>query len=279
MLSSYVRPLSVLFYWRSTTVRARVDDTLHAFDGARQVGTMLRSAVTFRDDLTKVTLDVYERYAVEVVERFGFCPWARTARESGGVTLRVVFSVNQDDFEESLALMQALHAAQPATDIALFIYPLLDLDRLRFEDFVRRLRTLAEADDRKLDEYAMAAFHPMAGADLGHADRLVPYVRRSPDPTLQLVKNSALSSIKGLTQGTAFVDVEALSALGLRALSEPAPKAVRERIAEQNLTTVREVGTPVIDAVLSDIFGQREAAHAGLESRYGQRGPRRLDPG
>ena len=260
-------------------MRARVDDTLHAFDGARQVGTMLRSAVTFRDDLTKVTLDVYERYAVEVVERFGFCPWARTARESGGVTLRVVFSVNQDDFEESLALMQTLHTARSQTDIALFIYPLLDLDRLRFEDFVRRLRTLAEADDRKLDEYAMAAFHPIASADFGHPDRLVPYVRRSPDPTLQLVKNSALSSIKGLTQGTAFVDVEALSALGLRALSEPAPKAVRERIAEQNLTTVREVGTPVIDAVLCDIFGQREAAHAGLESRYGQRGPRRLDPG
>ncbi len=240
---------------------------------------MLRSGVTFRDDLTKVTLDAYERYAVEVVERFGFCPWARAARETGGVTLRVVFSVNQDDFAESLALMQALHATQPAADIALFIYPLLDLDRLRFEDFVRRLRALAEADDRKLDDYAMAAFHPKAGADLGHADRLVPYVRRSPDPTLQLVRKAALSSIKGLAQGTAFVDVEALSALGFQALSEPAPKAVRERIAEQNLTTVREVGTTAIDAVLSDIFGQREAAHAGLESRYGQRGPRRLDPG
>ncbi|HKY38564.1 MAG TPA: DUF1415 family protein [Polyangiaceae bacterium] len=240
---------------------------------------MLRSGVTFRDDLTKVTLDVYERYAVEVVERFGFCPWARTAREFGSVTLRVVFSVNQDDFAESLALMQALHAAQPGADIALFIYPLLDLDRLRFEDFVRRLRTLAEAEHRKLDDYAMAAFHPMARADLGHADRLVPYVRRSPDPTLQLVRKGALSRIKGLSQGTAFVNVEALSALDLQALSEPAPKAVRERIAEQNLTTVRDVGTTVINAVLSDIFGQREAAHASLESRYGQRGPLRLDPG
>jgi hypothetical protein len=240
---------------------------------------MLRSGVTFRDDLARVTLDVYERYAVEVVEHFGFCPWARAARDSGSVTLRVVFSVNQDDFEESLAHMQALHALQPASDIALFIYPLLDLDRLRFEDFVRRLRALADSDDRKLHGYAMAAFHPVARADLDHPDRLVPYVRRSPDPTLQLVKNSALSSIKGLGQGTAFVDVEALSALGMQALSEPAPKAVRERIAEQNLSTVRKVGTASIDAVLSDIFRQREAAHAGLFARHGQRGPRRLDPG
>jgi hypothetical protein len=240
---------------------------------------MLRSGVTFRDDLARVTLDVYERYAVEVVEHFGFCPWARAARESGHVTLRVVSSVNQHDFEESLALMQALHACDPASDIALFIYPLLDLDRLRFEDFVRRLRALAEADARRLDDYAMAAFHPMASADLDHPDRLVPYVRRSPDPTLQLVRKSALSSIKGLSQGTAFVDIEALSALGMQALSEPVSKAVRERIAEQNLGTVRAVGTAAIDTVLSDIFRQREAAHAGLQERYGQRGPRLLDPG
>jgi hypothetical protein len=75
------------------------------------------------------------------------------------------------------------------------------------------------------------------------------------------------------------VDVEALSALGMKALSEPPPKAVRERIAEQNLTTVKQVGTPVIDAILADIFQQREAAHAGLKERHGQRGPRFLDPG
>jgi hypothetical protein len=101
-------------------------------------------------------------------------------------------------------------------------------------------------------------------------------VRRSPDPTLQLVRKSALSSIRGLSAGTAFVDVEALSALGMKALSEPAAKAVRERIAEQNLTTVSEAGTPAIDAVLSDIFRAREAAHTALLTRYGQRGPGRL---
>jgi len=227
-------------------------------------------------DLTRATLEVYERYAVEVVERFGFCPWARSSRESGRVVLRVVFSADPDDFDASLGELERM--AEP-TDIALFIYPLLDLDRLGFEDYARRLRTRAEASQPKLDAYAMAAFHPSANVDLSHPDRLVPYIRRSPDPTLQLVRKSALSAIKGLTYGTAFLDVSALSLAALTALADPAPKAVRERIAEQNLATVRALGPAAIDATLTDIAHQREASHQRLFSLYGQRGPRRTDPG
>jgi hypothetical protein len=254
-------------------------DTLHGFAVVRQVGRMIRCLVTYREDLTRATLKVYERYAVEVVERFGFCPWARASRESESVVLNVIFSVNHDDFSESLAQLAALSGLSEDTDIALFIYPLLDLDRLPFEDFVRRLRAAAEKCRPPLDAFAMAAFHPAADVDLSDPDRLVPYVRRSPDPTLQLVRKSALSSIKGLTSGTAFLDVASLSLASLEALSAPAPKAVRERIGEQNLSTVRRVGPPTIDAVLDDIFREREAAHAALLERYGERGPRRYDPG
>jgi hypothetical protein len=220
-------------------------------------------------------LKVYERYAVEVVEHFGFCPWARASRESGEVTLRVVFSTDLNDFGESLAALSELHQAPGGSDIALFIYPLLDLDRLGFDDYVRRLRAHAETVVPKLDAYAMAAFHPRASADLGHPDRLVPFVRRSPDPTLQLVRKSALSAIKGLAHGTAFLDVSALSIDAFKALQEPAPKAVRERIAEQNLATVRDRGPDAIEAVLEDIASEREALHTALHAAYGQRGPRR----
>jgi len=236
-------------------------------------------------------LKAYERYAVEVVERFNFCPWARAARESGNVVLRVVFSEDRDDFDESLRLLSELHGpasdAGASADIALFIYPLLDLDRLGFEDYARRLRARAEDGGDlahgvgfgRLDAFAMAAFHPSADADLGHPDRLVPFVRKSPDPTLQLVRKSALSGIKGLTQGTAFLDVSALTADALKALQVPPPKAVRDRIAEQNLATVREAGSAAIDVVLTDIAREREVAHQRLFARHGRRGPRRLDPG
>jgi hypothetical protein len=237
----------------------------------------------FADQLTHDTLKVYERYAVEVVEQFGFCPWARASRESGEVALRVIFSADRDDFGASIRLLEELERQAPATDIALFIYPLLDLDRLGFEDYVRRLRARAETGGlgsaKQLDAFAMAAFHPSAAADLSHPDRLVPFVRRSPDPTLQLVRKSALSSIKGLAQGTAFLDVSALTLEALQTLQAPPPKALRERIAEQNLATVRGAGAPAIEAVLTDIAREREAAHERLQERFGQRGPRRLDPG
>ena len=236
-------------------------------------------AEDFAEALRRATLEAYERYAVEVVERFNFCPWARSSRESGDVTLRVVFSVDHDDFDESLTLLSDLHEQAPESDIALFIYPLLDLDRLGFEDYARRLRTRAETGQKNLDAFAMAAFHPSAGADLTHPDRLVPFVRRSPDPTLQLVRKSALSSIKGLASGTAFLDVSALTAAAFKALQEPPPKPVRERIAEQNLASVRDAGTEAIEAVLTDIARHREAAHERLLTRYGRRGPRRLFPG
>jgi len=230
---------------------------------------------TYFGDLEHATLQVYERYATEVVEHFGFCPWARSSRESGQVVLRVVFSADPDDFEASLSRLTELEQAAEQADIALFIYPLLDLDRLGFEDYVRRLRARAEAPPARLDAYAMAAFHPSANLDLSHPDRLVPYVRRSPDPTLQLVKKSALSAIKGLAAGTAFLDVSALSLDAMTALRAPPPKAVRERIAEQNLATVQDVGPAAVDAILSDIAREREALHARLLSLYGKRGPQR----
>jgi hypothetical protein len=94
-----------------------------------------------------------------------------------------------------------------------------------------------------------------------------------------LVRKAALSGIKGLTQGTAFLDVSSLTAEAFKALQTPAPKALRERIAEQNLTTVHDVGTAAIDAVLSDIARQREAAHEQLLARHGRRGPRHRDSG
>lgn len=235
--------------------------------------------VTFRDELTQATLRATERYAVEVVERFNFCPWARAARESNEVLVRVIFSEDHADFSESLAALKELHEGSPEVVIALFIYPLLDLDRRAYEDFVRRLRARAENSQPRLDEFAMAAFHPAAEPDLTHPDRLVPYVRRSPDPTLQLVRNSTLSSIKGLSQGTAFLDVSALSVDVLSKLTAPAPKPVRERIGEQNLETVLATGTAAVDQVLGDIAREREAAHDELERRFGKRGPRRAIPG
>src|SRR4051794_2672121 len=81
-------------------------------------------------------LRVYRRYMLEVVEGFTLCPWAAAARRDGHVVEAVILAENQADPQQSLTLLQSL-GAQLETDIALFIYPDLELDRLGFESFVR----------------------------------------------------------------------------------------------------------------------------------------------
>src|SRR3954468_3679423 len=84
-------------------------------------------------------LRVYRRYVLEVVEGLKLCPWAAAARRDGQVVEAVILAENQADPQQSLTLLGDL-ASKLETDIALFIYPDLELDRLGFESFVRTVR-------------------------------------------------------------------------------------------------------------------------------------------
>lgn len=207
-------------------------------------------------------LRVYDRYAREVVERFDFCPWATRARREGAAEPHVLLDRDPNEFSASLSLIAAL-AGRPNITVGLLIYPYFDMGRLDFEHFVRRLRQAdAERHEPGCVPFAMAAFHPQADPALDDAERMVPFLRRSPDPTIQLVRCDALSAVRGTPNGgTALVEVWMLSAAGLA--KEEAPD-VRERIALNNLKTVREVGPAAIEAVLADIERDRATCYAEL---------------
>jgi hypothetical protein len=229
--------------------------------------------VSCSEELSRETLRLYGRYATEVIERFDLCPWARGAREAGRVALRVVSSTDPADFSSSLEVIDAL-ARQRDADIGLVIYPLLDLERAAFEDFVRRLRSASRAAQPDSEqEFATAAFHPLAEPDVSHPDRLVPFIRKSPDPTLQLVRWSVLNDIKNLTSGTAYVDLDQLGISGFSSLEQAPQQGVRERIGTRNLATIRELGSQVLQDTFRDIAADRERAHQTLAIRHGVRGP------
>lgn len=221
------------------------------------------------DEVVREVIRIYQRYAREVVEHFDFCPWATRARREGAAEPHVLLGDDPNDFSASLQLIDAL-AARPKVSVGLLIYPRLRLGRLDFEHFVRRLRK-ADSDRYEPGDipFAMAAFHPHAVPDLKDAERMVPFLRRSPDPTIQLVRCDALSAVRGEpANGTALVEVWMLSPAGLA--KEEAP-GVRERIALNNLKTVREVGPAAVEAALADIEHDREATYArlGLPPRAG----------
>ena len=216
--------------------------------------------------LRNEALRVYRRYMLEVVEGFTLCPWAAAARRDGHVVEAVILAENQADPRQSLTLLESLKD-ELETDIALFIYPDLELDRLGFESFVRTVR---ERDAARHEvgtiPFAMAAFHPDARPDLKEPERLIPFLRRTPDPTIQLVRCTALERVRGNSQeGTSFFD---LSNLGTLPLPQKEPVSLRQRIAQANLDTALEVGVDTLEALFQDIRRDRDESYARV-----RRGP------
>src|SRR5205823_10339459 len=125
-----------------------------------------------------------------------------------------------------------------------------------FERFVSLL-SAADADRRPIGTapFAMAAFHPEAPPDLRDPERLIPFLRRSPDPTVQLIRCQSLDRVReGFHEGTAFVDVSAIAAL---VMSTEDTVPLRTRIARANERTVRKVGVAEVERRLASIAADR----------------------
>jgi hypothetical protein len=212
------------------------------------------------DPLVPEALRIYQRYQLEVVEAFGFCPWATHAREEGRVQPRVMPSATFD-VDEGLSAIAEM-AADRDVDIGLLIYPRIEVTR---EEWGRAVRVLGNADEARWPTgqvpMAMAAFHPDAEADLTDPARLVPFIRRSPDPTIQLVRLETLRRLRGTEQaGTGYVDPAMLARGELPDLVTRVP--LHERVASDNRDKVREVGVEEVEEVLADIRADRERSYA-----------------
>ena len=213
----------------------------------------------YEEALTREALRVYRRYAVEVVEQLGLCPWAERARQEGHVAERVVLTHEATDLDATLALIEELDQ-RPEIEIILAIYPRLAL--------AQKARVDGERHPLGEIPFAMAAFHPDSPAVLADPERLIPFLRRTPDPTIQLVRRSVLERVRGRrSQGTAFVDVSQLDLAALDAALS-APEDLRVVIARTNLETVQSKGVEAVEALLADIRQDRDRAYAELSQRW-----------
>ena len=223
--------------------------------------------------LRREALRVYERYAVEVVEAFQLCPWARRARLDGHVRTHVLVEATPA-VETVLDQMDEIFRDQ-RIEVGLILLPRVRWERQPFRRFVEEVRAGHAARHLAArvsgpPPLAMAAFHPHAQPDLGSAARLVTFLRRTPDPTIQIVRQSSLAAVRGpVTSGAvyaprAMLDLVARGALGdLDAfIAEPLPMA--DRVAESNLATVQRQGVERIEAILDDIRADRDRAYAAL---------------
>ncbi len=129
---------------------------------------------------------ILERYFVEIVERYDLCPWARAARLDDEIAVEVLLGAPSLETWVAAA-RRAL--ARPSTRVAMIVAPELAIES-------SPLREIRNHLTRVLDGIGVADFHPDAPLDLGTPPRLVPFLRRSPDPLLQLVPLALLDNIR-----------------------------------------------------------------------------------
>ncbi|MDB4956912.1 MAG: hypothetical protein JWO36_4481 [Myxococcales bacterium] len=196
-----------------------------------------------------------ERYLVEIVEAYNLCPWARGARLGQEVGVEILWGTpNAEAFAAAgTRLLQA-----PRTRVAMVIAPELG-------PTISELREIRQVVIPLIPSAGIADFHPASPIDLASPPRLVPYLRCSPDPMLQLVPLSILDSVRGSDR--AVVDVfEQAEILSGRATL---PRGdIADDIAAANHTRVA-VNTAAIAARFADIAADRKASYerVGITAR------------
>ncbi len=185
-----------------------------------------------------------DRYLREFVEALELCPFARRCRETGRLARRVLRGGRPG--ESTAAAVRELEATdEEQVEVALLIYPEL-------EGGVRELEELRDEVRRSLRLFHCVAFHPDLPMDLSDENRAVSFLRRSPDPTLQLVRIATLDRVRsGRPAGSVYLDPSKLSADELRSL-QPA-LTVSEQIARANLRTLQRHDATRLASLLAEL--------------------------
>jgi len=153
---------------------------------------------------------------------------------------RAVLTGSGPDLHQAIdSAVLALQAGEAAVEVALLILPDVEMEPGDFETLAlwvnRRIGATLQASGQRL-AFHIVAFHPRMPFRDDDAFRLVGLMRRSPDPTLQLVRASVLAALKGhAVEDKLYVALEDIAHLAPEHLV-PA-RSLSTRIAEANLST------------------------------------------
>lgn len=188
-----------------------------------------------------------DRY-LEFVETHDICPFAKRCREQGGL-FRQVFLQSTFNAEPLLQTIAELHEPDRTdVEVGLLILPQLTTSYAQMEHATASLRERMK--ERRLQEFFIVAFHPEAPVDTTTPERIVTLMRRSPDPTFQLVRAALLDRVRGGSNDTRWVD---LKKTDLRSPPPPPPPSLSEQIAARNAETVRRLGADRLVELLASL--------------------------
>ena len=186
-------------------------------------------------------LERNDRYLLEFVEQLSLCPFARRCRETGKLLRRVLSGI--PSLEAELRSIEAL--PDGSVEVALLICPDVPASPQEWEKRVAALRPLTT-------RFHCVAFHPEMPRDLSDPHRAVRFIRRSPDPTVQLVHVRTLEAVRaGREGGSRFVDTTTLTVAQLTALASA--KSLSDAIAEENLASLRAADPDRLEDLLTSM--------------------------
>jgi hypothetical protein len=200
------------------------------------------------DDREREVRRLLDRYIQEIVETYDLCPWARAARTGGELAVAILWG--SPAIDAWVAAAEEL-LARSTTRVAMVVAPELAATPAE-------LREIRSEVAKRVTIAGVADFHPDAPLDTATPARLVPYLRRSPDPLLQLVPHAILASVR--TPQPRYATLDQLQAL--QDMLAAAPKAdIGDRIAATNHARVAADGA-AIAAKLAEIRADRDASYA-----------------
>lgn len=202
-----------------------------------------------------------DRYLVEVVEAWSLCPWAYNARTRGELHVEIHWGAVGDLTAASELARRGL--AAPGARVVMILFPEL-------AGGVRAIEALRNGIALRLPEAGVAAFGPHGAADLSSPAKLVPLLRRSPDPMLQLVPFTILDELRQQSQP---VEPPARNAQALALAGHGAPPApsMIDGIARRNHAVVALDSAAQLQRTIEDIAKDRAASYprAGIRIAAG----------
>jgi len=186
-------------------------------------------------------LRLNDRYVREVVLQFGLCPWADGVLREGELARRVLPGRDPAP-ADCLPIIDDWGQGAPV-DIGFIILPLRGGSSGSFDSFAEAVRRAdrARRTRERPSPFVIAAFHPEGAQRFEGPHQLVSFVRRTPDPLLQLVRAELLDRVQTAAPG------------------------VSEQIAARNFATLRDpVVTARFDAVVRDIRADRDRTYAAF---------------
>lgn len=190
-----------------------------------------------------------DRYLIEIVEPYGLCPWAKSARTGGEISVGILWG-ERPTIDAWVTIAREL-IARPTTRVAMVLAPELELTP-------NELRMDREQVGRVVDNCGVADFHPDVELDLATASRLVPFLRRSPDPLMQLVPLSILDVIRRQTAVTLSDQAKALGGIAYNN-----PDDIGDEILANNYERVQRDGAEMT-RLLAEIATDRRTSYPNV---------------